>query len=205
MEREPSTNWAVANMDPRVKPVGDNRESRLRTVTNENFTAVAGLDPAIHLDGCWMFPAAADISRYCIMPWPDFGDGLTGYLSGFARRDLTAAGCNTQLRQDMVAQPQEGGIRAIAICEQVHRLDAGDAGGMRLHDDDAIAEIDRFIDIMGHENGGEPLMPRDALQLVLQTQAGEGIQGAQGFVEQQEARPVDQGAGNGDTLLHAAR
>src|SRR5260221_10700188 len=199
MEREPSTNWAVANMDPRVKPVGDNRESRLRTVTNENFTAVAGLDPAIHLDGCWMFPAAADISRYCIMPWPDFGDGLTGYLSGFARRDLTAAGCNTQLRQDMVAQPQEGGIRAIAICEQVHRLDAGDAAGMRLHDDDAIAEIDRFIDIMGHENGGDPLMPHHALQLVLPTQAGGGGPRPPAVVAPEEARPAGPGAGQGET------
>src|SRR5260221_4400776 len=37
-------------MDPRIKSVGDNRESHWRTATNSNSIVIAGLDPAIHAE-----------------------------------------------------------------------------------------------------------------------------------------------------------
>ena len=62
-----------------------------------------------------------------------------------------------------------------------------------------------FIDIMGHEQGGRVFMLDDPLKFVLQLEACQRIQRAERFVEQKKARAIDQRAGDGNALGHAAR
>ncbi|MNP44428.1 hypothetical protein D3C76_1382910 [compost metagenome] len=57
---------------------------------------------------------------------------------------------------------------------------------------------------MGDHDHRAALLYPDALQLVLQSYPGQRIEGAQGFVEQQHFRFVDQCAGDGCPLRHAA-
>ena len=57
---------------------------------------------------------------------------------------------------------------------------------------------------MGDENEGNTNFLLDTLQLPLHLLAQLQVQGAQGFIQQQDVRLVYQGAGDGDTLLLAA-
>ena len=61
-------------------------------------------------------------------------------------------------------------------------IDPAGAGG---HDEDAIAHVDRFIDVMGdQEHGGETGLPQ-AQHFILHSHAGEGIESTERLVEQE--------------------
>ena len=63
----------------------------------------------------------------------------------------------------------------------------------------------RQLEIVGGDQSSQPLGPGDRDQGVKHPARGLGIQIACGFVRQQKARLVGQGAGDGDPLLFAAR
>jgi hypothetical protein len=61
----------------------------------------------------------------------------------------------------------------------------------RGHDQDTIAHVDCFIDVMRDEqHGGTARFPK-AKHLVLQAHPGKGIQSAQGLVKQENHGMVD--------------
>ncbi|MNP26709.1 hypothetical protein D3C76_1195760 [compost metagenome] len=57
---------------------------------------------------------------------------------------------------------------------------------------------------MGDQDHGDFFLGPDVLQLALQPRAGQGVEGAQWFIQQQHARTIDQAAGDGHALGHAA-
>src|SRR5574337_474801 len=72
------------------------------------------------------------------------------------------------------------------------------------HYDDLGPQIDRLIDVVGDENRRAPLLLPDPEQFVLHASARRRIERAEGLVQQEDLRTVDQGPGESDTLRHAA-
>jgi hypothetical protein len=77
--------------------------------------------------------------------------------------------------------------------------------GVGAHRDHAVAEVDRFLQVVRDEEDGELVLARQAGQLVLQALPRERVQGAEGFVQQHERGPLRQAARDLRALLHAAR
>ncbi|MNY26498.1 hypothetical protein D3C86_1603520 [compost metagenome] len=67
--------------------------------------------------------------------------------------------------------------------------------------DHPIGNRHRFTDVVGHQQHGKAVLLPEAFDQLLHFNASQGIQGAQGLVQQQQARLVDQRAGQGHTLL----
>ena len=78
---------------------------------------------------------------------------------------------------------------------------AGQSGGRHR---DMGSKEHRFLDAMGHEHDGLAAFPPDPEQFQVHSLSGRGIKGAEGFIHQDELGVVDQGAGDGGALLHAA-
>lgn len=76
---------------------------------------------------------------------------------------------------------------------------------MRGHHHDALAEKDRLVDIVRDEDHADAEFLPQAQQLVLQRGARDGVDRREGLVHQQDLGLVDQGAGHGNPLAHAAR
>src|SRR6185369_1475123 len=79
-----------------------------------------------------------------------------------------------------------------------------DAAGTGAHDDDAAAEENRLLDIMGDEQHGLLLAFPDAEQHFLHQHTGLIIQRPERFVEQQDLGVVGKRTRNRRALLHAA-
>src|SRR6266704_4769270 len=87
--------------------------------------------------------------------------------------------------QNVTAEAQE--IRAAAVAWPVHLYwnDLFDPTGRRSHDNDAVAHVDGFVDVVGDkEHRGAASLP-EAQYFILHTHAGEGIERAEWFVEQE--------------------
>ena len=72
-------------------------------------------------------------------------------------------------------------------------------------DDDAIAQQDRFLDIVRDVDDCLPVIVPDAQQLLLQDEARLGIERAVWLVEKEDLRIGDEGARDADALPHAHR
>ena len=79
-----------------------------------------------------------------------------------------------------------------------------DAAGPCLHHADAAGEIGGFLEIMRHKQNRGALVDPQLLHDFPQFLAGELVERAEGFVEQQQRRIVDQGPAERSALLHAA-
>ena len=106
--------------------------------------------------------------------------------------------------QNVTAEAQE--IRAAAVARpiKVHGNDLLNFARGLGHDDDAVAHIDRFVDVMGHEEHRGTACVPEAQHFILHAHAGEGIKGAERFVEQEDSWMIDERAGQCDPLSHAA-
>ena len=69
---------------------------------------------------------------------------------------------------------------------------------------DAVAEFGHFGVMRNHDHGNAARVA-ERTEIIHDKTAGFGVQRARGFVSQQDTRIVDHGAGNGHTLLLAAR
>ena len=110
----------------------------------------------------------------------------------------------------MIADPVElrivmdGQTRTIA--RQGIANDLGDARARAIaHQQDAVGQQDRFVDIVGDHEHGLIRGRADSHQLVLDHAASERIEGTEGLIEQQHLRFDRKGARDADPLLHAAR
>ena len=75
---------------------------------------------------------------------------------------------------------------------------------MRQQADDAVAEIDRFVEVVGHEDHGGAAGRHQRQHLVLQSLPRHRVQRAERLVHQKRLRLLRQAAGDLQALLHAA-
>src|SRR5947208_14623283 len=87
--------------------------------------------------------------------------------------------------KNVTAQAQE--IRAAAVAWPVHLYgnDLLDPAGTRSHDNDAVAHIDGFVDIMSNKQHRTAVDAPEPQHFILHTHAGKGIERAEWFVEQE--------------------
>jgi len=82
--------------------------------------------------------------------------------------------------------------------------DSFDLAGVRRHDDDAVAHVDRLVDVMGdEEHRGAAGLP-EAQHFILHAHSSEGIERPERFVEEQDARMIYQSSSQRNALSHAA-
>ena len=72
-------------------------------------------------------------------------------------------------------------------------------------DDDPVGERDRLVDVVGDEHDGRAVPLVQLLQQPVHADAGQGVEGAERLVEQQQLRLAHEGPGQGDALGLAAR
>ena len=80
-----------------------------------------------------------------------------------------------------------------------------DAAGPRGHHADAVGQVRGLAQVVGHEQHRGPLVDPELLHDVPQLFARELVERAEGLVEQQQLRVVDQRAAQRRALQHAAR
>src|SRR6266566_1414871 len=99
-----------------------------------------------------------------------------------------------ELRDEVVGRPSEELPRR----RELHEL----AGA---HDRDAVAELDRLVDVVRHEDHGDSLCALQLEELVLKTLADDRADRAEGLVHQHERRLGSHRARDADALALAAR
>ena len=114
-----------------------------------------------------------------------------GRASGRARRARAAWRNRT---------PPTGGRAGAADRSRSRRQPAG----ARPHHHDAVGERDRLLDVMGDEDQRRLGVRPQIEQMVLQIDAGEGVERRERLVEQQHLRPRHQRARDRDALRLAA-
>src|SRR5215469_7242772 len=111
---------------------------------------------------------------------------------------------NALARRDEIAARLDGA--------DIVALDAGareadletleDAAGPRRHHHHFGAEINRLLDAVRDEDDGHVGAPPHRMQLLLHLLARQRVERAEGLVHQQHLGIVDEGAHNGEALLH---
>ena len=61
-------------------------------------------------------------------------------------------------------------------------------GGAGAHHDYAVGKLDGLIDIVGHEDNRFAFCLPDAEQFSAHDQAGDGVEGSEGFIEKEHVR-----------------
>ena len=74
-----------------------------------------------------------------------------------------------------------------------------------LHDRDAVAHLDRLVDVVGDEHDRLADLALEAQELVLQALAVDRVDRAEGLVHQHQRRVDRERAGHADALALAAR
>src|SRR5216684_5065992 len=82
-------------------------------------------------------------------------------------------------------------------------IDPSDSARPPREKDHALAERNRFAQVMRDKKNRLSVLRPDADQFLLQDQPGLGVQGAKRFVHQDNLRVVSQGANEGGALAHA--
>src|SRR6478735_3229580 len=78
------------------------------------------------------------------------------------------------------------------------------AAGPGGEQEDALAQADRLADVVGHKDDGASGFLPDALKFVVQQVAGDGVQGRERLIHQQQLAVLRERAGQGHALAHAA-
>src|SRR5512146_2821880 len=103
-----------------------------------------------------------------------------------------------------------GEFRPVANLEAARALEidrdfADDTAGRGAHDDDAVGEIDRLVDVMGHEEDGLAVALPDTQELRAHDLADLRVERAEGLVHQQDLGLDAERPGDADALAHPAR
>src|SRR4051794_13782236 len=72
------------------------------------------------------------------------------------------------------------------------------------HDADAVGQSEGLAEVVGHQHGGLGEAAFQLQELAVELQAGQGVEGAEGLVEQDQRRIGGEGAGEGDPLALAS-
>src|SRR6185312_15282367 len=103
-----------------------------------------------------------------------------------------------------------GEVRPVADPETARALErdpnlAHDTAGRSTHDDDAVGEIDRLVDVVGDEQNRLAVALPDAQQLRAHHLPDLRIERAEGLVHQQNLGLDAERTGDADALAHATR
>src|SRR5262245_11076768 len=79
---------------------------------------------------------------------------------------------SVQRGTDVLGEARVFGAVGIAGTRRLHRYHLADAARPRRHDNDAVAELDRLVDVVSDEENGLALVLPDSHQLVLHALAG---------------------------------
>src|SRR5438067_2108925 len=74
--------------------------------------------------------------------------------------------------------------------------------GMRRKKQDPITETNRFADVVGDKDDGFASRFPNALEIAIKLLAGEGIEGGEWFIHQEDAWIWRESTGQGDPLFH---
>src|SRR5205807_3033976 len=74
---------------------------------------------------------------------------------------------------------------------------------MRRKKQDPITQANRFANVVGDEDNGFASRFPNALEIAIELLAGEGIEGGEGFIHQEDAWIGREGAGQRDPLFHS--
>jgi hypothetical protein len=109
-----------------------------------------------------------------------------------------------EMLEDITAKTQE--LRAVALAWSGQGdVDVSlDSARTRCEDHDAIAHVNGFVDIVSYQQNSGPASLPEAQDLILHAHAREGVEGAQGLIQQQNLRVIDQGTRQSYALSHAA-
>src|SRR6516162_6848877 len=108
-----------------------------------------------------------------------------------------------EVLENISAEAQESQAAAIAGSSECIRNGLIDPARRLSHDHDAIAHVNRFVDIVGDEkHGGATVFP-EAQHLILHTHPGKSIKRAERLVEQENLRVVNERSGKSNALGHA--
>src|SRR5439155_26144832 len=107
--------------------------------------------------------------------------------------------------EDIAAEMKECGTVALARPVERDLDDSLDTAGPWGHDDDAFAHIDRFVDIMRHQEHRGSARFLQPQHFILHTHASEGVECAERLVEKKSLRMIDERACQRDALSHASR
>lgn len=95
-------------------------------------------------------------------------------------------------------------MAAVARTHQPHRDDFADSARTRRHHDDPVGEIHRLFDVVRHHDHGAVVLGMNAEQFFLKMNLCHCVERAEGFIEEQEFRFVDESAGDCAPLRHSA-
>ena len=73
-----------------------------------------------------------------------------------------------------------------------------------MHDADLVGDLDGLIHVVGDKYDGLVEGVLEAQQLILELGPGDGVQGAEGLVHEDDLRIGGEGPGHSDTLLLTA-
>jgi hypothetical protein len=105
--------------------------------------------------------------------------------------------------QNLAAEAHEWFTGAITWSREVDINLPIDSPGRRSHNEDAMAHVDRFIDVVGDEQHCcAPIFP-EAQNFVLHAHSREGVERAERFIEQENFGMIDECACKRNTLGHA--
>jgi hypothetical protein len=74
-----------------------------------------------------------------------------------------------------------------------------------FHDGDAVAELERLVEVVADEDDGAVALSLEVEELVLEARADQGVEGREGLVHQEDRGVGGEGAGEAHALLHPAR
>ena len=95
-------------------------------------------------------------------------------------------------------------MAAVARTHQPHRDDFADSARTRRHHDDPVGEIHRLFDVVRHHDHGAVVLAVNAEQFFLKMNLCHCVERAEGFIEEQQFRFVDESAGDCAPLRHSA-
>ncbi len=72
------------------------------------------------------------------------------------------------------------------------------------HDADAVGQAEGLVEIMGHQHGGLGEAALEVQELAVELEAGQGVESAEGLVEEDQGGIGGEGAGEGDALALAS-
>ena len=105
---------------------------------------------------------------------------------------------------DDVGEGRRVGDLEVARAGQVDLALGDDAAGPRAHAEDAVGEERRLAQVVGDEDDRDAARRVQVADHAPQLFAREGVEGAEGLVEHQQLRLVDERAAERGALLHAA-
>ena len=107
-----------------------------------------------------------------------------------------------QMFENLAAEAEKRIAGAITWAREVDIYLAIDSAGRLGHNEDAIAHVDCFINVVRDEQHRSATILPQAQHFVLHPHAGEGVEGAERFIEQENFGMIDECARKRNTLGH---